>query len=166
MVKTIKNMKWRKSIRLKNYNYKTDGYYFVTICTHYRKPYLKNNKIRKIVVAELARLEGRFYKVKVDYFSVVAHHLHVILILRNSINSLSQIIQAFKSITTLKAKQALPLQIKERLWQPNYFEHVIRSEKALEKIREYIKNNPLKEKLEFDKIYGKTNADKIGNYKK
>ncbi len=29
-------------------------------------------------------------------------------------------------------------------WQPNYYEHIIRNEKELSRIREYIQNNPLK----------------------
>ncbi len=29
-------------------------------------------------------------------------------------------------------------------WQPNYYEHIIRSEKSLESIRKYIFENPLK----------------------
>ncbi|HAH31339.1 MAG TPA: hypothetical protein DCL44_03385, partial [Elusimicrobia bacterium] len=53
---------------------------------------------------------------------------------------------------TLKAKQALQLQKEERLWQPNYFEHVIRNEKALTKIREYIENNPMAEKMNWDEL--------------
>ena len=31
-----------------------------------------------------------------------------------------------------------------RLWQRNYYEHVIRNEKELNNLREYIMNNPLK----------------------
>jgi REP element-mobilizing transposase RayT len=42
---------------------------------------------------------------------------------------------------------------KSKLWQPNYYEHVIRTDKVLRRIREYIENNPLKEKLDFDFIY-------------
>ncbi len=30
-----------------------------------------------------------------------------------------------------------------KLWQRNYYEHIIRNEKALYRIRQYIKNNPL-----------------------
>jgi hypothetical protein len=30
------------------------------------------------------------------------------------------------------------------VWQPNYHEHVIRNEKELQRIREYICNNPLR----------------------
>ncbi len=35
------------------------------------------------------------------------------------------------------------------VWQRNYYEHIIRSDKDLIQIKEYIKNNPLK--WEFDK---------------
>ncbi len=30
-----------------------------------------------------------------------------------------------------------------RLWQRNYYEHIIRDEESLNRIREYIANNPL-----------------------
>ena len=41
----------------------------------------------------------------------------------------------------------------KRIWQRNYYEHIIRSEKSFEKISEYIINNPLK--WELDKYYVK-----------
>ena len=31
-----------------------------------------------------------------------------------------------------------------RLWQRNYYEHIIRDERALDRIREYIVSNPLR----------------------
>lgn len=157
---------FKKNIRLKEYDYKSDGYYFVTICADCRKHYFDNPHTRKIVVAELALLTKRFSGLKIDYYVIMSNHVHIIFVLENSTAPLSRIIQAFKSITTLKAKQALrlrlgtkkakqalPLQIKGRLWQRNYYEHVIRNEKALAKIREYVLNNPEKEILDFGKFY-------------
>jgi len=38
------------------------------------------------------------------------------------------------------------------IWQPNYYEHVIRNESALNKIREYIINNPDKEEYDWGKL--------------
>lgn len=35
------------------------------------------------------------------------------------------------------------------IWQPNYYDHIIRTEQELSIIREYIVNNPLK--CEFDR---------------
>ncbi len=145
-------MKYHKSIRLKNYDYKTNGYYFITICTDYHNPYLKYGKIYQIVVAELALLSKRFQGIKIDYYTLMPNHIHMILILENSKYRLDQVIQAFKSITTLKSKQALKLQIKRRLWQPNYYEHIIRDQKALYEIRKYIQENPEKDKIDFKSL--------------
>ena len=60
--------------------------------------------------------------------------------------TLGDVVGAYKSLTTLgyvrgvktMGWQAFP----GRLWQRNYFEHVIRDETSLGRIREYIANNP------------------------
>ena len=67
--------------------------------------------------------------------------------------TISRIVQAFKSITTYKyilgvKENNWPL-FDKRLWQRNYYDHIIRSEKSLNYIREYIFNNPIR--WEFDK---------------
>ena len=43
-----------------------------------------------------------------------------------------------KQINTLRNTTGMPV------WQRNYYEHIIRNENKLNKIREYIQNNPLK----------------------
>jgi REP element-mobilizing transposase RayT len=40
-----------------------------------------------------------------------------------------------------------------QLWQPNYYEHVIRNEQALRQIRKYIVNNPSADIIEFKQFY-------------
>lgn len=150
-----------KNIRLKTYDYSCDGYYFVTIDTNYRKPYLRGD-IKNIVVAELARLNA-LEGVKVDYYVAMSNHVHLIIILKKSNYSLPEIIRRFKSKTTVfvrkyanqgwqlkSAQQAGQLQ---KLWQPGYYEHIIRNDNALTKIREYIVNNPDAEKIKFEEFY-------------
>jgi putative transposase len=62
---------------------------------------------------------------------------------------LPRVIQAFKSITTLRLKRQ---GFKgERFWQRNYYEHVIRGPEELTRIREYIQNNPLALELKFER---------------
>jgi REP element-mobilizing transposase RayT len=60
--------------------------------------------------------------------------------------SIGRIIQAFKSITTYKyiigVKQNGWESFPGKLWQRNYYEHVIRDELGLNRIRQYIVNNP------------------------
>ena len=61
--------------------------------------------------------------------------------------TLGQIIQWFKTMTTNYYIQGVKNnnwpKFDKRLWQRNYYEHVIRDKKSLDKIREYIKFNPL-----------------------
>lgn len=56
-------------------------------------------------------------------------------------NSHSTIIGAFKAAVTRRAKAALGFR-EAVVWQRGYFEHVIRDERALERAREYVENNP------------------------
>lgn len=135
-------MKAIKNVRLKHYDYSQNGYYFVTICTNYRRPHLAelNSKINS-AVQKLNEIEG----VKVNYYTILPSHVHVILILNECETHLGEIVRRFKASTSRETGI--------KLWQPNYYEHVIRNEQALFRIREYIKNNPLKEKIEFEQFY-------------
>jgi putative transposase len=137
-------MKAIKNIRLKHYDYSQDGYYFVTICTNRNQTYLTNfqEKIKRNI-QNLNEMSG----VKIDYYVVMPTHIHMIVILDGCKLSLGEIIRRFKAKSSREAGF--------KLWQPNYYEHVIRNEKALLRIREYIQNNPLKEKLDFKEVYGR-----------
>lgn len=55
--------------------------------------------------------------------------------------SIGAIMAQFKSIVT-KHINGLPDMQGVRVWQRNYFEHVIRNERELDRIRAYIASNP------------------------
>ena len=136
-------MKAIKNIRLRNYDYSTNGYYFVTVLTNYRRPYLAKDlyELVNTAIQELNELEG----VKVDYAVVMSNHIHLILILINCPFKLGEIVRRLKAKTSRKAGF--------KLWQPNYYEHVIRHDRALSRIRQYIINNPHVEQIEFRDFY-------------
>ena len=66
----------------------------------------------------------------------------------SSVPTLCEIVGAFKSKSTNEYIRGIkqfgwpPFQGK--LWQRNYYDHIIRDEKSLEQTREYVFNNPLK----------------------
>jgi len=60
-------------------------------------------------------------------------------------NSLGAIVNQFKSRSTKRIRK---MGYKEFAWQPRFYDHIIRDERSLEKIREYIINNPLKWELD------------------
>jgi len=74
-------------------------------------------------------------------------HIHVILAMNNCKLPLGEIVRRLKAKATKDTGM--------KLWQPNYYEHVIRNEKALTEIRKYMLNNPLKRKIEFEQFYRK-----------
>ena len=142
-------MKYRKFTRIKDYNYNTNGYYFVTICTAMRKPLLE--KYKTDVEKLLNDIPSRFVGVKIDFYSILSEHLHIIFILDNANITLSNVIRTFKALVT-RTTGCKPF------WEWNYYEHIIRDEKALYNIRKYIQENPLKDKIKWNNIYSRINA--------
>ena len=134
----------RRNIRLKPYDYSTDGHYFVTICVHQRKPII--DKYKEIVESVLRELPGRFSGLSIDYHVLMASHVHFIFVLQGAEVPLWEVVRTFKALVSRRIGA-------KNLWQRGYYEHVVRNEKALLKIREYIQNNPLAEKIEFDQFY-------------
>ncbi len=69
--------------------------------------------------------------------------------------TIGNIIGAFKSITTHEYINGVKnydwQSFDGRLWQKNYYEHIIRNEQSLREIREYIINNPMN--WEKDELY-------------
>ena len=56
--------------------------------------------------------------------------------------SLSSLMAGFKSSVT-KRINSIRNTPRAKVWQRNYYEHIIRNEKALNNIQQYIINNPL-----------------------
>ena len=66
--------------------------------------------------------------------------------------ALSDVIGAYKSLTTAEYARRVTADgwpaFPGRLWQRNYYEHVVRGEEDMDRIRAYIRDNPLQ--WEFD----------------
>ncbi len=68
--------------------------------------------------------------------------------------SLGDMVHRFKTMTTKRyadgVKQNGWAPFPGKIWQRNYWEHIIRKEMELNRIREYIHNNPIQ--WEFDRL--------------
>lgn len=147
----------RKPNRLKTFDYSQTGYYFVTICTQDRVCCFGDiingemilNKVGMVVEQQWLWLKQNFPYVKLDVFQIMPNHFHGILIIEPVGNGLdrslqkqlplSNIIGAFKTTSSKLIHQSEFLNFS---WQKSFYDHVIRKDKSLDKIREYIKNNP------------------------
>ena len=148
----------RRSIRLPHYDYSTPGAYFVTICTQGREPILRNARLRKLVEDVWAWLPQRFDNVELDEFVVMPDHVHFVICLldqdarrgghlaaqggRTPTPTLPNIIGTFNTAAA-KAINRARGSVGKAVWQRNYYEHIIRDEAELARVREYIHNNPL-----------------------
>lgn len=144
----------RKDLRLKNYDYRWNGAYFITITCQGREPFFAYSPpVQEIFQFAFASIEKKYPYCQVLEKVIMPDHLHFILLFSGDDSleerkSLSTIIQEFKSLVTrafiekVKAGQ-LPT-FHEKIWQKGFYEHVIRGEEEVYQVRKYIQENPLK----------------------
>jgi putative transposase len=129
----------RKMIRLQNFDYSANGAYFITICTDRRRGLLTGSGV-DIARREFLALPDRFAGLTLDSRKFMPDHLHLILQLNDCGSTLSTIVQAYKSITTLAIKRRVTC---GRVWQRGFYDRVIRDEVELAALREYIEHNDI-----------------------
>lgn len=161
----------RRSIRLQGYDYSQAGAYFVTIVTQDRTclfggvvdGQMRLNDHGEIVREEWLRTAQMRPNVTLDAFVIMPNHVHGIIILHErttpdgrgtlqraptlehfgkpTSNSIPTIVRLFKSATTKRINIARTMP-GIAVWQRNYYEHIVRDEGSLNRIREYIETNP------------------------
>ena len=194
----------RRSIRLKGYDYRQAGAYFVTICTQDRAflfgqvvhDEMQLNDAGKMVYDVWNDLPAFYPGVQTDAFIVMPNHIHGIIILVGAdrrvcpdsgprvcpdsgpracpdsgpracpgqpqelgqpqgvgpMLGLPDVVHRFKTMTTKRYADGVKRfgwePFRGRLWQRNYYEHIIRNEESLNRIREYILTNPMRWELD------------------
>lgn len=99
------------------------------------------------------RAELCYSHVDIDIHIVIPNHFHGIVIINEEwaqhaeplqqikIQPLGVIVRSFKSAVTKSARD-LCLFVGEKIWQRNYYEHIIRDEDDYQQIVDYIASNP------------------------
>lgn len=158
----------RRSIRLKGYDYTKEGMYFITICCHQHKCWFGEIENENIILNDYgliahnqwADLSTRFSNIELDEFVIMPNHVHGIIIINSSGSGASPdptnpntknptiggMVGAYKSLVAVDClkifKPKNDTRIMGKLWQRNYYEHIIRNEQSFNRISEYIRNNP------------------------
>jgi putative transposase len=163
-----------KSSRLPHWNYANDGFYFVTICTYGReyffgeiiKDEMKMSSVGDVVKREFLKTVEMRKNIKLDRWVIMPNHSHMIIAIDNGLdygdsqmrseyknkfgpqkNSLSSIIRGFKSSVT---KICNELNLNDFKWQERFYDRIVRNSDELDRIRQYIINNPLKWDLDWN----------------
>ena len=163
VLKFDKGKHHRRTVRLKDYDYSEEGAYFVTICAHNRECLFGNisdgrmqlSRIGKVVEDCWKWLGDQYDYVYLDEWVIMPNHLHGIIVITDEDlggsrtaptkefkhKPLGRLIGAFKTVSARRIKD-MRKSATARVWQRNYYEHIVRNEKELIGIREYIVNNP------------------------
>jgi len=176
----------RRSIRLKGYDYSQPGAYFVTVCVKDRICLFGDVEQGEMILNDAGNMiktwwlaiPGKYIHVELDECMIMPNHFHGIIKIVGAdqcvcpdlseyrekgehIGSpLPRIMQWFKTMTINEYICGIDAHGWERfngkLWQRNYYEHIIRDEKELQLIREYIVNNPMQWELDTENPQNKT----------
>ena len=159
----------RKAVRWENYDYSTEGRYFITICTEGRKQILSQIvggdvldapktielfSAGKIVEKYLNQLNDFYSNIEIDQYVIMPNHIHMILFVfgggpsRTSAPTkqhsvLSQFVSTLKRFCNKEHG--------ENLFQRSFFDRVIRNREEYENVKKYIFFNP--DKWEEDDLY-------------
>lgn len=152
----------RRSIRLKGYDYSQVGAYFVTFVAWQREVLFGEivngemmlNDFGQIVSEKWQWLETQYPYIELGAWVVMPNHFHGILVIRDDgwggsrsaptpikRKPLGGLIGAFKTVST-KHINLLRNTEGQVIWQRNYYEHIIRNEREMDRISRYIESNP------------------------
>ena len=154
----------RRSIRLRGYNYTQNAAYFVTICVNQRlcmfgditDGVMRCSTVGEVVESAWQDLPHHTPGLSLDAWIVMPNHLHDIVVLPGEPlseslvkwlprgpkpGSLGAVLGGFKSAVSRRVS-ASDLSPVRPLWQRNYYERIIRSDRELDATRKYIETNP------------------------
>jgi len=120
---------------------------------------MRLNDVGKMIDKWWNKLVDKF-DIALDSYVIMPDHLHGIIVIgqgEHPGSPLPKMIQWFKTMTTNEyiqhVKQNNWTPFRKRVWQRNYYEHIIRNESEYFKIVNYIRSNP--ENWEKDKLFMK-----------
>jgi putative transposase len=154
-----------ESTRLKDWDYSSRGWYFVTICTFGKRCTLGKgvggtivlSRFGVIAESEMRAVSGHYPNVYVDRFVVMPNHVHSIIVIdgqhhyspdpeplaklrpRSSAAALSAIVGSYKAgVSRICHATGLA----GFAWQTRFYEQILRSNAAVNAVRDYIDRNP------------------------
>jgi len=143
-------------MRLEHYDYSKSGFYFVTTNIGTKEYLLSSISDSKILFTEFGEIvENAWYDLPnhyshclLDKFVIMPNYFHGIIIIENEstksrVHGLSEIMRAFKSFSSKRINE-LNVGENKFKWHKSFYDRIIRDEKELLNVRNYIVQNPLK----------------------
>ncbi len=158
-----KNLPKRKANRLANYDYDTNGMYFITVCTKNKQrilseiavggddpgaPQVLLSEYGAVVERNLLKMDKIYSAVSVERYVIMPNHIHLLLRIGSDLdctngaprsspptNTVSRFVTALKKFTNKESGSDL--------WQRGFYDHIIRDDEDYLIKSEYIDKNPM-----------------------
>ena len=125
--------------------YLPDHRYFFTVVTHNRFNLFSDDKNVQLLKAAFRYVQSRKY-FKIDAICILPNHLHCIWTIPEDSNY-SIRWQMIKTNFSRQYRYKNPGSVQKKLWQPRFWEHVIRDRDDWQRHVDYIHYNPVKHGL-------------------
>ena len=174
----------RNTNRIPQHDYSAPGYYFITVCVEKRQEIFGTIVNNQMTLNDAGNMIDLWWKktfekydhTLIDEYIIMPNHIHGIINIvgarsprpgssrpdnnkiigrGNRAPTIGNIIAYFKYQTTKQINESQNTPGK-KIWQRNYHDHIIRNDKSLQEIREYIINNPLNWETDKNNIYKNT----------
>ncbi len=139
-----KNDDWKirkNSLRLPNFDY-ASRCHFVTIVTQNRNKFFEDERLAKSTIEIFINLREK-YSFNLYAYCLMPDHFHGIIGIGESGMTLGRICGDFKSLSTREFWK----HYEGKLWQRQFFDHIIRNEQDFVETIQYIRMNPVEAKL-------------------
>ena len=157
----INDLPKRKRLRLENYDYSSNGMYFVTVCTKNKKPILSQvvgddahivpKKIvlkpyGEVVDKYINRINTVYDNISVENYIIMPNHIHMLLFIDRFNNGTMWASSPTKIETVVRSlKTMVTKEVGLSIWQRSYNDEIIKNEKHFQSVWNYIEYNALKE---------------------
>ena len=117
--------------------------YFITVRAYRNQSPFVRTGLNQLVL-DVLRAEQERQNCVVYTFCLMPDHLHFLVSPRQDGISVLTFTDQYKGKAT---NQSWTAKWRGRLWQPRYYDHIVRSDESLIAIAEYILNNPVRKHL-------------------
>jgi putative transposase len=131
-----------KRPRIKGFPYTGFHRYSLTICTHRRNPYFVNAAVVSLVLSKIRQC-GPAYNFAVFTYCFMPDHVHLIVTATSEAADLRKFVSMMKQV----AGHAHKCTTGSPLWQPSYYDHVLRNDEETAKAVRYVLENPVRRGL-------------------
>ena len=175
-----KELPIRKHPRLKNYDYSSNGAYFITFCIKDRHemlgqivgrgipdaPFVELTEYGNNVIEAIKFLNNKYKNIQIDKYVIMPNHAHMIILIQNEDNAIGN--SSGASGKPRPTNAIIPKHISSikrftnkkagfDMWQDSFHDRIIRNEEEYQIRWKYIDENPAN--WEEDDYYGKHTTD-------